>query len=108
KTVQTKVGDRYVMEEMRKGGFNLGGEQSGHIIFLDHGTTGDGMLTAVQLVNVLTERQEPLSELARIMQKYPQHMVNVRVKEKNGWDRNSAIRAAVDKVEEALGSNGRV
>lgn len=108
KTVQTKVGDRYVMEEMRKGGFNLGGEQSGHIIFLDHGTTGDGMLTAVQLVNVLTEKQEPLSELARIMQKYPQHMVNVRVKEKNGWDRNSAIRAAVDKVEEALGSNGRV
>lgn len=107
-TVKTKVGDRYVMEAMRKGGFNLGGEQSGHIVFLDHGTTGDGMLTAVQLVNVLKVKQQPLSKLSGIMKKYPQLMVNVRVKEKNGWEANGTIRSAIEKAEKALGNSGRV
>lgn len=107
-TVKTKVGDRYVMEAMRKHGYNLGGEQSGHVIFLDHGTTGDGMLTAVQLVNVLKAKHQPLSALSRIMEKFPQVMVNVRVKEKNGWETNDAIRSAIGTVEAKLGTDGRV
>ncbi len=72
KSDQTSVGDRYVMEEMRKGGYNLGGEQSGHIIFLDHITTGDGLLSALQLVNVMKDTNKSLSELASEMQVYPQ------------------------------------
>ena len=108
KTVKTKVGDRYVMEAMRKGGYNLGGEQSGHIVFLDHGTAGDGMLSAVQLANVLKKKQQPLSKLSSIMETYPQLMVNVRVKDKNGWEANGTIRSAIDKAEEELGNNGRV
>lgn len=108
RTLQTKVGDRYVMEAMRKHGYNLGGEQSGHIILLDHGTTGDGLLTAVQLVNVLKSKGQSLSQLAQVMEKYPQIMVNVRVKEKNGWTDNPAIRNAIDMVESALGQHGRV
>lgn len=105
---QTAVGDRYVMEEMRKGGYNLGGEQSGHIIFLDHNTTGDGMLTAVQLLRVVKEKGQTLSDLTRIMTKYPQLLTNVPVKNKEGWDQNSAIRSAVESVEKALGNEGRV
>jgi phosphoglucosamine mutase len=105
---QTKVGDRYVMEAMREGGFNLGGEQSGHIIFLDHNTTGDGMLTALQLLRVVKEKGVTLSQLAQMMTKYPQILVNVRVKEKEGWDQNEAITGKIKEVEAALGSNGRV
>lgn len=107
-TVQTKVGDRYVMEAMRKEGYGLGGEQSGHIILLEHSTTGDGMLTAVQLVNVLKAKGQSLSTLADIMKKYPQLMVNVRVKEKTGWQHNDAIQAAIKAVETELGTEGRV
>src|SRR5699024_2807787 len=76
---KTNVGDRYVMEEMRRGGYNLGGEQSGHIVFLDHTTTGDGMLTALQLVNVMKETGKPLSELAGEMTIFPQVLKNVKV-----------------------------
>ena len=107
-TEQTKVGDRYVMEKMREGGFNLGGEQSGHIIFLDYNTTGDGMLTAVQLLRVVKEKGQTLSDLAGIMNKYPQLLTNVAVKDKEGWEQNSAIRSAIEEVEKALGSEGRV
>lgn len=107
-TEKTKVGDRYVMEKMREGGYNLGGEQSGHIIFLDHNTTGDGMLTAVQLLCAMKEKGQTLQELASKMEKYPQTMVNVRVKTKEGWDQNEAILARIREVEEALGSEGRV
>ncbi|SDX31863.1 phosphoglucosamine mutase [Marininema mesophilum] len=105
---KTKVGDRYVMEAMRKGGFNLGGEQSGHIIFLDHNTTGDGMLTALQLCRVVKEKGTTLHLLAEEMQKYPQVLVNVPVKEKNGWEKNSAIQGKIGEVEHALGTDGRV
>ncbi|WP_042142185.1 phosphoglucosamine mutase [Paucisalibacillus sp. EB02] len=105
---KTAVGDRYVMEEMRKGGYNLGGEQSGHIIFLDYSTTGDGMLSAIQLVNVMKETGKPLSELASEMTIFPQVLKNVRVTDKEKALNDPTIKQEVDKVEEALGSNGRV
>ena len=70
-SVPTAVGDRYVVEEMKKNGYNLGGEQSGHIIFLDYNTTGDGLLTGLQLVNIMKATKKPLSELAGEMKKYP-------------------------------------
>jgi phosphoglucosamine mutase len=108
RTEKTKVGDRYVMEKMRAGGYNLGGEQSGHIIFLDHNTTGDGMLTAVQLLRVVKEKGQTLYGLAQRMKKYPQLLVNVRVKQKEGWDQNEAITDRIREVEELLGSDGRV
>lgn len=107
-TEKTKVGDRYVMEKMREGGYNLGGEQSGHIIFLNHNTTGDGMLTAVQLLRVVKDKGLTLHSLGKKMTKYPQLLVNVRVKSKEGWDRNEAIRASIEEVEKALGNDGRV
>lgn len=108
KVVTTQVGDRYVLEAMREKGYNLGGEQSGHIIFLEHNTTGDGLVTAVQLVSVVKERGKPLSELAAIMKRLPQVLVNVRVKDKTGWEENRAIRTAVEKAEKELGDAGRV
>ncbi|OYD06833.1 phosphoglucosamine mutase [Paludifilum halophilum] len=105
---KTRVGDRYVMEAMREEGYNLGGEQSGHIIFLDHNTTGDGMLTALQLLRVVKEKGITLSELARTMRKYPQILLNVQVSEKEGWERNPAIKREIEAVEKELGSEGRV
>lgn len=107
-TEQTKVGDRYVMEKMRAGGFRLGGEQSGHIIFLDHNTTGDGMLSAVQLLRVVKEEGTTLSDLKNQMKKYPQILKNVHVASKEGWEENLAIKEAIAKVEQELGSDGRV
>lgn len=108
KSIQTKVGDRYVMEEMRKGGYNLGGEQSGHIIFLDYNTTGDGVLTALQLVNVMKERDLPLSQLAGQMKKYPQILENVRVADKSNYENNPAIVEVIKHIEAKLGNDGRV
>ncbi len=105
---KTAVGDRYVMEEMRKGGYNLGGEQSGHVIFLDYNTTGDGMLSGLQLVNVIQERNMPLQELASVMQVFPQLLINVRVQDKSKLDGNENIQAAVEEVEALLGQDGRV
>lgn len=105
---QTAVGDRYVMEEMRKGNYNLGGEQSGHVIFLDHITTGDGLLTALQLIQAIKEAGLPLSQLASQVTKYPQVLVNVRVKTKQGWDDNANIKQAIAEGEQALGSSGRI
>jgi len=109
KTAQTAVGDRYVMEEMRKGGYNLGGEQSGHVIFLDHITTGDGMLTALQLADTLIKAGgHKLSELKNKMAKFPQVLVNVRVADKSKLKDNGAIEQSIRKVEELLGEDGRV
>ncbi|MFS0724360.1 phosphoglucosamine mutase [Paenibacillus sp. 1P07SE] len=107
-TAKTAVGDRYVMEEMRRGGFNLGGEQSGHMIFLDYNTTGDGILTALQLVDTLVESGKKLSEAKTLMSKYPQVLVNVRVADKSLFKGNVAIDEAVAAVEKELGSDGRV
>lgn len=108
KTARTAVGDRYVMEEMRRGGFNLGGEQSGHVIFLDYNTTGDGILTSLQLVDTLIASGKKLSELKTIMRKYPQVLVNVRVADKSRFNGNEAIAKAVAAAESALGDSGRV
>ncbi|AGA56572.1 MAG: phosphoglucosamine mutase [Thermobacillus sp.] len=108
KTSRTAVGDRYVMEEMRRGGFNLGGEQSGHVIFLDYNTTGDGILTSLQLVDTLVASGKKLSELKTIMRKFPQVLVNVRVADKSRFKDNEAIAKAVAAAEAELGDSGRV
>ncbi|OIJ15135.1 phosphoglucosamine mutase [Anaerobacillus alkalilacustris] len=105
---QTAVGDRYVMEEMRKGGYNLGGEQSGHIIFLDYNTTGDGMLSALQLVNIMKVTQKSLSELASEIKKYPQKLVNVKVANKQELMSNIVINEEIRRVEQAMNGNGRI
>lgn len=105
---ETKVGDRFVLEKMLETGAILGGEQSGHIIFLEHATTGDGILTALQLMQTLQDKKIPLSELAGQMQILPQLLVNVRVKDKTGWEDNPAIKAAIARGEEALAGQGRL
>ncbi|TKD67505.1 phosphoglucosamine mutase [Pseudalkalibacillus hwajinpoensis] len=107
-SLQTKVGDRYVMEEMRKEGYNLGGEQSGHIIFLDHITTGDGMLSALQLANIMKVTNKSLSELAGEMKKYPQSLVNVKVTDKTKVDSNDKIQETIQKVESDMNGEGRI
>ncbi len=106
--VRTAVGDRYVLEKMLEGGFNLGGEQSGHIIFSDHATTGDGLLTAIELLKIVQEKQRPLSELASVLERLPQVLVNQKVGSKNGWSENPRIREALRKVEAELGRHGRI
>ncbi|MCG7410816.1 phosphoglucosamine mutase [Paenibacillus sp. ACRRX] len=108
RSAKTAVGDRYVMEEMRRGGYTLGGEQSGHIIFLDHGTTGDGMLSGIQLVDTLVSSSRSLSQAKSMMRKYPQVLVNVRVGDKSKYAGNAAIEEAIAAVEAELGDNGRV
>lgn len=105
---QAAVGDRYVMEMMREGDFNLGGEQSGHIIFLDYTTTGDGMLSALQLVNIMKQTGKPLSELASEMETYPQSLVNVEVVDKHRLFENARIQDVIERVEKRLGEEGRV
>ncbi|GLV12963.1 phosphoglucosamine mutase [Alicyclobacillus hesperidum] len=106
--LRTAVGDRYVMERMREDNAVLGGEQSGHIIFLNHTTTGDGILTAVQLVQVMVEAQQPLSQLRQVMKRYPQLLENVQVRDKRAWRENEKIQSALRAAEEALGESGRV
>ena len=105
---QTAVGDRYVVEEMKAGGYNLGGEQSGHIIFLDYNTTGDGLLTGLQLVNIMNMTKKPLSELAGEMKKFPQKLVNIRVTDKHGVTDNDKISSVIQEVEAEMGGNGRI
>ncbi|MHB1628064.1 MAG: phosphoglucosamine mutase [Bacilli bacterium] len=106
--VRTAVGDRYVMEAMREGGYVLGGEQSGHVIFLQYNTTGDGILTALQLLDVVAGSGKKLSELADVMRSYPQVLINVRVRDKAAWQRNEAIAQAIKTVEDKLADEGRV
>lgn len=107
-SAQTAVGDRYVVEEMKRGGYNLGGEQSGHIIFLDYNTTGDGLLTGLQLVNIMNMTKKPLSELAAEMRKFPQTLVNVRVTDKHGVTDNSKVQQVISEVEAEMNGNGRI
>ncbi len=106
--VKTAVGDRYVVEEMRRGGYNLGGEQSGHMIFLDHNTTGDGTLSALQLLAVMRRSGKPLSELARCMVALPQVLLNVRVSDRRDIMTIPEIRQRVQEVESLLGDEGRI
>lgn len=108
--VKTKVGDRYVLEEMVKNGYVIGGEQSGHIIFLDHATTGDGQMSAIQVLNVLKSTGKKISELASEMQVYPQVLINVRVSNfgKARLDKDEEVQLAIREASEELGNTGRV
>lgn len=105
---RTRVGDRYVLEAMLKEGYNFGGEQSGHIIFLDYNTTGDGLLTALQLMRILAETGKPFSELACLMKKYPQVLKNTRVNHINQLHKNDRIKKIISLTESKLGDTGRV
>lgn len=109
-TVCTAVGDRYVLEEMLKNGYNIGGEQSGHIIFLDYATTGDGQLTAVQLLSMLVRSKKSLDMLSADIKDYPQILKNVAITEdkKGKWDKTPAVVNKIDEAKKALGDNGRV
>jgi len=106
--IKTKVGDRYVLEQMRASGAVLGGEQSGHVIFMEHNTTGDGLITALQVAAAIRRSRRPLSELRGVMTRYPQVLVNVPVKDKGRLGASSAVAAAVHQAEEELGDSGRV
>ncbi len=106
--IKTKVGDRYVLEQMQASGAVLGGEQSGHIIFMEHNTTGDGLVTALQLASVMKERDMPLSELRRIMRRYPQVLRNVTVRDKALLATSAAVADAIHATERELGDTGRV
>ncbi|WP_419155022.1 phosphoglucosamine mutase [Weissella minor] len=108
KSVKTDVGDRYVVEEMVKSGYNLGGEQSGHVVFLDWANTGDGLLTALQLLHVMKATGKPLSALAAEMTSYPQVLINVQVQDKKIALENVAIKDAIASVEAEMNGNGRV
>lgn len=106
--IKTKVGDRYVLEQLRTSGAVLGGEQSGHIIFLEHNTTGDGLVTALHLAAVMQETGLPLSELRRVMRRYPQVLVNVPVADRARLATSAAIADAIRDAEDELGDTGRV
>ncbi len=108
KLLRTAVGDRYVVEAMRQNGYNLGGEQSGHLIFLDHMTTGDGMIAALQVLAQLLETGKPLSELASVMTAYPQVLVNIKVKHRHPLGELPTVQAMISDIEQKLGSDGRV
>ena len=104
----TQVGDRYVLENMLKNGYKIGGEQSGHIIFTDFSTTGDGPITALQVLSSLKRSGRKASDLTNLMTTYPQLLVNVKVATKDGWEENEAIKAAIAAGEQELGSDGRI
>ena len=105
---ETKVGDRYIYESLFQNDLIIGGEQSGHIIYLDYNTTGDGVLTALELIAAVKQSGKKLSQLGALMIRYPQLLVNVRLKSKEGWDSNPVISAAIAAGEERLGDNGRI
>ena len=105
---QTAVGDRYVLEAMRAGGHALGGEQSGHLIFLDRATTGVGLLTGLRLLSVVARTGQPLSELAKVMRRLPQVLVNVRVADRHALEGADSVWRAVADEEGRLGERGRV
>jgi len=108
KLMRTQVGDRYVLEAMLRGGYNLGGEQSGHLVFLNHSTTGDGILTALRLLSVMIREQKPLAELARCMEVYPQVLLNLRVKKKQDLSRVPQAHKAIQAAEKRLKGWGRL
>ncbi len=107
-TVQTKVGDRYVVEEMRNGGYSLGGEQSGHVVMLDHATTGDGLLAALRVLSIMRRSGKKLSELAEVFHKLPQVLVNFRVEEKIPIADLPESLGLISSIESQYGENGRV
>jgi phosphoglucosamine mutase len=108
KLERAPVGDRYVVEQMLAGGYGLGGEQSGHIVFLEHGTTGDGLVTALALLALLVESGQSLSQSRQVMRRFPQMMVNVPVTERRDLDSLSAVQQVIADVSRQLGRRGRV
>ena len=108
KVRRTQVGDRYILEELRKGGYNFGGEQSGHIIFLDHSTTGDGILAALQLLKVLVEKGRPLSELKNVMESFPQVLLNVEVKKQVPLKSLKKTGSLIKSYSKSLDGKGRL
>jgi len=107
RTVTTDVGDRYVIENMRENGYNLGGEQSGHIIFMDYVTTGDGIITALHVLKQMQNYGKSLAELADCMQEYPQRLESVRIKEKKPFEEMPALQQVISRCQESLGKRGR-
>lgn len=105
--VETQAGDRYVLEAMRQDGLVLGGEQSGHIILLEHNTTGDGMLTGIALLAAQIKEGVPMSNMRQVMRLLPQALESVKVSEKNGWENNAAVQAAIDEARRRL-KTGRI
>ena len=108
KVVRTKVGDRYVVEEMRKHGYRFGGEQSGHLVYLDHASTGDGMVGALKILTMLKKQGCTVADLKKTFEPYPQSLINVRVREKLPLDELDSVQAVIRRVEEGLGNDGRV
>ena len=106
--IETAVGDRYVLEAMRAGAYTLGGEQSGHIIMLEHATTGDGLLTALHLLAAVARERVPLAEIAQVMTRYPQVLVNVRDVDKQRVAGSAEVAAQIAAAEAELGRSGRV
>jgi phosphoglucosamine mutase len=106
--IRSQVGDRYVIQDMLKNNANLGGEQSGHMIFLDHNTTGDGLVSALQVLRIMIETDSKLSDLAAFVKKYPQTCINVRVKSKTPLNDLKKVQEAIKNVEQSLGDSGRV
>jgi phosphoglucosamine mutase len=106
--VRTPVGDRYVVEEMLRSGYNLGGEQSGHVIFLDHNTTGDGLVSALAILSILVERGQPLSQLASAMTRFPQVLINVPMRRRRDVTADQRVVGVITEVEGILGRRGRV
>ena len=102
------MGDRYVLEAMREHGYAIGGEQSGHMILLEHNSTGDGLMTACQFLAAVLRSGKPLCEAIGVMEKMPQTLINVRVRDKHAVDGNAEVAAAVAAAEEALAGDGRV
>lgn len=108
KSDKTKVGDRYVVKEMREGGYSLGGEQSGHIVMMNYNTTGDGLLTGIHLAAIIKDSGKKLSELAAQVETFPQELVNVRVTDKHHVTDNEAVKAVMADVEDKMNGNGRI
>ena len=108
KTLDTKVGDRYVIEGMKESGAVLGGEQSGHIVFGLDNTTGDGILSSVKLLQIVKQSKRSLKDLAAEMEQYPQILINVKVKEKHGWESKVEIQQAIAAAQQELGETGRI
>lgn len=108
KIVRTAVGDRYIVEEMLKDGYNLGGEQSGHLVFLDYATTGDGIITALQVMAIMKKTGEPLSELAGCMQQMPQVLINIKISQKKPLESMPYVQKTINEIEKEMGGNGRV
>ena len=108
RVVRAPVGDRYVVEEMLRGGYNLGGEQSGHIVFLDYNTTGDGIITALQVLAIMMKKGVTLAELSKVMVVFPQTQRNIRVKNKRDLSQIREIQQMVEEFKRLLGERGRI